>query len=82
MMLFSKQIGSIIGDNLNKLFGLKNVSLRRTEIYIEDTKGFNCSYNDKNKSDPWVLGRLVLENFAKVNLSYLIFLITINLFYF
>ena len=69
MMLFSKKIGNLIGNNMSRLFGIENVSLRRGEIYVDNKKGLDCTYN-YNITTPWLLGKTVLENFAKnVNLK-------------
>ncbi len=63
-MMFSKQINSIIGDNLSKLFNRDNTSLRRAEIYIDDNKGINCSYG--KEYNVWPLGEIVLKQLLNV----------------
>ena len=65
MRIFSWKIGKLIGNNMTRLFGLDNVSLHRSEIYVDNNKGIECSINDLNNL-PWMLGNLVLENFVNV----------------
>lgn len=69
MLLFTKRIGSILGEDLKKLLGVDNVSLRRGDIYIEDNKGYNCSYD--NTTSPWMLGKRVLRNLLSVSFVFL-----------
>ena len=57
---FSKRINSVIGTNMSKLFGMENVSLRRAEIYVNKSKGINCTYDFK-ESVEWPLGIQVLN---------------------
>ena len=58
---FSKRINSVIGTNMSKLFGMENVSLRRAEIYVNKSKGINCTYDFK-ESVEWPLGKHVLNH--------------------
>ena len=57
---FSKRVNTVIGLNMSSLFGLNGVSLRRAEIYVNKSRGINCSFNldDTNK---WPLGRFILD---------------------
>jgi hypothetical protein len=57
---FSKRINSVIGTNMSQLFGLENISLRRAEIYVNKSKGINCTYDFK-ESVEWSLGYQVLN---------------------
>ena len=45
---------------MSRLFGLENVSLRRAEIYINNSKGINCSF-DFTKSYKWPLGKYIMD---------------------
>jgi hypothetical protein len=45
---------------MSRLFGLDNVSLRRAEIYVNKSKGINCSYSFADQPK-WALGKFVLE---------------------
>ena len=67
MAYFSKRINSIIGTNMSRLFGLDYVSLRRAEIYVNRSKGVNCTFDFKDSVE-WPLGKLVLNN-LKSNLD-------------
>ena len=57
---FSKRLNAVIGMNMSRLFGLDNVSLRRAEIYINNSKGINCSF-DFSKSTKWPLGKYIVD---------------------
>lgn len=46
---------------MSRLFGDENISLRRAEIYVNKSKGINCSYNFDNNVK-WPLGKYVLDN--------------------
>lgn len=65
VILFGKVVGPEIGDDMGRLFGENGASLRRGEIYINNTKGLNCSY-EKNVSI-WPLGDIVTQNLKMVN---------------
>jgi hypothetical protein len=45
---------------MSRLFGLDNVSLRRAEIYVNKSKGINCSYSFEDQPK-WPLGKYVLD---------------------
>jgi len=64
LFYFNKKISSIIGTDMNRLFGMNNVSLRRSEIYINKNKGTKCTF-DLNSNEKWLLGSYVL-NLLKV----------------
>lgn len=64
LIFFNKQIHQLIGKDPNRLFGLNNVSLKNSEIFINNTKGLSCS-NNLNE-DKWPLGRLIIENLRNV----------------
>lgn len=50
--------------NTNNLFGFRGVSLRKSEIYVNKTKGLSCSYN-LNNTDKWILGEYVIKLLKK-----------------
>ncbi len=64
LSFFSKQINTIIGQDNNRLFGMTNVSLRKSEIYVNKSKGINCNYDFSNKNN-WPIGNVVLEQLKK-----------------
>ena len=66
LLLFNRQINHLVGSDSNKLFGISGVSLKHSEIYINSSKGVNCSISDLSVDD-WPLGKLVLTNILKVN---------------
>jgi hypothetical protein len=49
---------------MKKLFGVENVELKQTEIYVNNVKGINCSVNPE--SNRWPLGKIVTENLKNV----------------
>lgn len=57
---FSKRVNSMIGLNMSALFGINGVSLRRAEIYVNKSRGINCSYDLKD-TKKWPLGRYILD---------------------
>ena len=57
---FVKRINALVGLNMSRLFGMENVSLRRGEIYVNKSKGINCSYEMRN-TNRWPMGRLIVE---------------------
>jgi len=64
LSFFSKKINTIIGQDSNRLFGMTNVSLRKSEIYVNKTKGISCNYDFSNKNK-WPIGNVVLEQLKK-----------------
>lgn len=50
----------MIGLNMSALFGINGVSLRRAEIYVNKSRGINCSYDLKD-TKKWPLGRYILD---------------------
>jgi hypothetical protein len=82
LLIFSKQINQLIGKDTKKLFGMDGVSLKNTEIYINNKKGMNCSL-DNSTIEAWPLGDIVKENIlnvsdAKSTLNKLIFINCLN----
>jgi len=65
LITLKKQIGHLIGKNKNKLFGINGISLRNSEIFINSTKGINCTFNDSLR-EVWPLGKTVLRNLIHV----------------
>ena len=53
-------MNAVIGLNMSRLFGLDYVSLRRAEIYINNSKGINCSF-DFDKMPKWALGKYIID---------------------
>jgi hypothetical protein len=53
-------MNAVIGLNMSRLFGLDYVSLRRAEIYINNSKGINCSF-DFDKMSKWPLGKYIID---------------------
>ena len=66
LILFSKQINGKLGKDVKRLFNIEEVHLNKTEIYIKSQKGIECSY-EKNITEPWPLGNLVLSNILNVS---------------
>lgn len=52
-------MGQIVGKNSKKLFGMENVSLKKSEIYINGNKGIQC--NNDNSSEIWEIGKTILD---------------------
>ena len=72
---FSRRINPLIGLNMSSLFGLENVSLRRAEIYINKSRGINCSFGLSGKTSKWPLGSFILNNLkANMVINNLIYL--------
>ncbi len=71
-------MNAVIGMNMSRLFGLDYVSLRRAEIYINNSKGINCSFDFDQKSK-WPLGKYIIDELKiirdNVRQLYLVFLI-------
>jgi hypothetical protein len=64
LMYFSRIINPLIGTNMSSLFGMENVWLKRTEIYVNKSKGIECTYNLEG-SKKWSLGKFVLDHLKK-----------------
>ena len=47
---------------MNSLFGMDNVALRKSEIYINKKKGANCSFH-LNSTNKWLLGNFIINQF-------------------
>jgi len=45
---------------MTRLFGNENISLRRSEIYVNKNKGTKCTF-DLSNSSKWLVGSLVLK---------------------
>jgi hypothetical protein len=54
----------IIGQDYNRLFGMQNVSLRKSEIYVNKSRGISCNYDFSNKNK-WPIGSVILEQLKK-----------------
>jgi hypothetical protein len=63
--VFSRQINQLIGKDLNKLFGIDGISLRKSDIYINSRRGLNCSL-DNSTQESWPLGHLIMDNLLNV----------------
>lgn len=64
LIMFSHQIHQLVGKDINQLFGIKGVSLRNTEIYVNSKKGINCSL--ELTEDTWPIGKLIISNIINV----------------
>ena len=49
---------------MSSLFNLENVSLRKGDVFINKTKGLNCSYDYRNPNK-WLVGKYVLNQLKK-----------------
>jgi hypothetical protein len=63
--VFSRQINQLIGKDVNKLFGIDGISLRKSDIYINSRRGLNCSL-DNSIQESWPLGYLIMDNLKHV----------------
>jgi hypothetical protein len=64
LIYFSKIINPLVGTNMTSLFGMESVSLRRTEIYVNKTRGIECTYNLEG-SKKWPLGKFILDHLKR-----------------
>jgi hypothetical protein len=64
LLMFSKQINHLVGKDMNKLFGIDDVSVKKSEIYVGGKKGVTCTVNNQNET--WGLGDTVLNNLVNV----------------
>jgi hypothetical protein len=64
--VFNKQINHLIGKDPNRLFGMENVSVKKSEVYVGAKKGVSCSVNNENET--WALGDTVLNNLVNVKI--------------
>lgn len=63
LFYMSKKVNSIVGNNMTTLFGQENISLRRSEIYINKNKGTKCSFElTSSNTSKWALGNYILTN--------------------
>ncbi len=68
ILLFCEQVNQIVGTDINRLFGLEGVSLKKSEIYVNFRKGISCnSEHSTNYSETWPLGKLILNSILNVN---------------
>lgn len=67
LLLFCEQMNQIVGTDMNRLFGLEGVSLKKSEIFFDNRKGVSCnSDNSANYSQVWPVGRHILNNILQV----------------
>lgn len=63
--MFSMQVSSAIGDDMTRLFGRNDYSLRRGEIYVKNGKGRDCILFNQSKTE-WLLGDIVMNKLQKM----------------
>lgn len=68
LIMFSKQINQLIGKDVNRLFQMDGVSLRKSEIYINLKRGINCSLDSSSPLETWPLGNIVINNLLNVRI--------------
>lgn len=64
LVFFNKHIHQLIGKDMNRLFGLNNVVLKNSEIYVNNTRGLECAPNSDMAK--WPLGKIVIQNLKNV----------------
>ena len=64
LFLFSQQVNQLLGKDVRRLFGMENVALRNSEIYVAGKRGINCSLTGPNET--WPLGDFILNNLVHV----------------
>ena len=64
LLFFCTQMNHFAGKNSNRLFGLDFVSIKKSEIIVNEKKGIQC--NNENSSEIWQLGRTVLDKILEV----------------
>ena len=69
LVVFSRQINQLIGKDVNKLFGIDGISLRKSDIYINSRRGLNCSL-DNSTQESLPLGYLIMDNLKHVFISF------------
>lgn len=60
MSYFIQKIDSIVGVDMNRLFGMDGVISYHNEIYINQKKGVICRMG-MNRTDRWQLGSFILN---------------------
>ena len=66
LLFFCSQLGRVAGKNMESLFGVENVSLRKSEIFVNNKKGLSCE--NEHGEEIWPLGRVVLDIILNVNI--------------
>lgn len=67
ILLFCEQMNQVVGIDMNRLFGLEGVSLKKSEIYVNSKKGISCNNeHSTNYSQIWPLGKFILNNILNV----------------
>ena len=57
--MFCNRMNAIIGKDVNKLFGIDGIQLRKSEVFYNDKKGVTCSFD--NTTTDWPIGKIVLD---------------------
>lgn len=70
LVFFNKHIHQLIGKDMNRLFGLNNVILKNSEIYVNNTRGLDCAPNSDMAK--WPLGKIVIQNLKNVKKNLII----------
>ena len=69
----------MVGKDVSQLFGLTGVSLQKSEIYVGNKKGVNCT--NENRPNSWPLGRIALNSILNVTyVNYYIILHKLQIF--
>lgn len=63
---FHDVITSSIGTNMNMLFGMNDVVLKKNEIHVNKIRGVECSYSMKS-TRKWPLGKYILDKLKNNN---------------
>ena len=59
LLMFCNRMNAIIGKDVNKLFGVEGIQLRKSEVFYNDKKGVTCSFD--NTTADWPIGKIVLD---------------------
>ncbi len=71
LFLFCEQMNQIVGTEVNKLFGIAGVSLKKSEVFVNFTKGISCiGDGSTNYTKAWPIGRIILDNIINVRIYY------------
>ena len=67
LFLFCEHMNQIVGTDVNKLFGLNGVSLKKSEVSVNSTKGISCNSDSfTNYTVAWPIGKIILDNMLHV----------------
>jgi len=63
LLVFCSQMNEIVGKDVHNLFGVRNLQLKNSEVFLNGRKGVSC--NSKQK-DEWPVGKIVLSRLLSV----------------